>query len=340
MEAIQSPRACFSHAELRKAAVVMDPLGLPSVHAGNFAYVFQLRLADGTVIAARCFARFLGDRQRRYNLMSRYVGDQCPRWLTGFAYEPRGIRVRDAWYPLLRMDWVNGVPLNRHVEQVLDDQGALKSLSVQWSELVSNLERHRIAHGDLQHGNVLVEQATGELRLVDYDAMWVPGFVNGAQAAELGHRNFQHPARSRSDFGPNLARFSALVVYTALRALAECPDLWERYDNGENLLFLARDFQQPSRSRLLAELLELPSPLPDLVRLLRWCCGIDLARIPALPSFAADPIAPRNAPSVDWLSDSQQFHGPSTPDRFRSRASQRPQTLLGRLRARLFGRRR
>jgi hypothetical protein len=340
MEAIQSPKACFSLADLRQAQPIIDPLGLPAVHAGNFAYVFKLRLATGTEIAARCFARFLGDRQRRYNTMSRYVGELCLRCLAGFAYEPRGIRVRGAWYPLLRMDWVNGIPLNRHVEQMVDDQAALRRLSVQWRQLVSNLERHRIAHGDLQHGNVLVEPATGGLRLVDYDAMWVPSFVNGLGAAELGHRNFQHPARSRSDFGPNLDRFSALVIYTAIRALAERSDLWERYDNGENLLFVAADFQEPSRSRLLTELLELPTPLPDLARLLRWCCGIDLARIPALPSFAADPIAPRNASSVDWLSDSQQFHGPSTPDRFRSRASQRPQTLLGRLRARLFGRRR
>ena len=198
MEAIQSPRACFPVGDLRRAAVVQDPLGLPAVHAGNFAYVFQLRLANGKVVAARCFARYLADRQRRYTLMSRYVSERCPRYLTGFSYEPRGIRVRDAWYPLLRMDWVEGLPLNRHVEQALEDQAALRRLSVQWRELVSNLERHGIAHGDLQHGNVLVEPATGQLRLVDYDAMWVPGFVNGLQAAELGHRNFQHPGRSRS----------------------------------------------------------------------------------------------------------------------------------------------
>jgi len=339
MEAIQSPRACFAPADLRAAAVVIDPLGLPAVHAGNFAYVFQLRLADGSVIAARCFARFQDDRQRRYHLMSRYVGEQCLHCLTGFAYEGRGIRVRDAWYPLLRMDWVKGVPLNRHVEQLLDDQTALRRLAVQWKELVSNLERHRIAHGDLQHGNVLVDPATGELKLVDYDAMWVPTLTNGFQAAELGHRNFQHPARSRSDFGPNLDRFSALVIYTALRALAERSDLWDRYDNGENLLFVARDFQQPSRSRLFAELLELPSPLPDLVRLLRWCCSIDLARIPALPSFTADGIASRETSAADWIRDSQKFHGPSTPDRFRPRAGRREPALLEWLRDRLLGRR-
>jgi hypothetical protein len=337
MEAIQSPRACFSVAELRRAEAVVGPLGLPAVHAGNFAYVFKLHLPNGAVVAARCFARFLNDRQRRYSLMARYLEEQCLGCFTNFAYEPRGIRVRDAWYPILRMDWVDGVPLNRHVEKVVDDQAGLERLSLQWRELVANLERHHIAHGDLQHGNVLVEPSSGRLRLVDYDAMWVPSFLNGLDAAELGHRNYQHPSRSRSDFGPNLDRFSALVIYTALRALAERPDMWERYDNGENLLFVARDFQQPSRSPLFAELLELPTPLPDLARLLSWCCGIDLARVPTLPAFGADPtsIAPSQA---EWMSDGQWSRRvPSTRDRFRSRAGLRQQTLLDRIRSRFFG---
>jgi hypothetical protein len=127
------------------------------------------------------------------------------------------------------------------------------------------------------------------------------------------------------------------VIYTALRALAERPDMWERYDNGENLLFVARDFQQPSRSPLFAELLELPTPLPDLARLLSWCCGIDLARVPTLPAFGADPtsIAPSQA---EWMSDGQWSRRvPSTRDRFRSRAGLRQQTLLDRIRSRFFG---
>ena len=339
MEAIQSPQACFAVADLRKAQPVIGPLGLPIVYAGNFAYVFKLRLASGTVIAARSFARFLSDRQRRYSLMSRYLGDLRRPYLAGFAYEARGIRVRNAWYPILRMDWVDGIPLNRHVEKVVDDQAALRSLAVQWRELVSDLEHYQIAHGDLQHGNVLVEPDTGMMRLVDYDAMWVPSYLDALSAAELGHRNFQHPARSRSDFGPTLDRFSALVIYTALRALAERPDMWERYDTAENLLFVATDFQDPTRSRLLAELRELPAPLPDLARLLTWCCGTGLSRIPTLPTFSTDPIqvAPNGSPTAEWLNDSQGLRGPSTPDRFRSPARRGPQTLLDRLRERLFG---
>ena len=39
--------------------------------------------------------------------------------------------------------------------------------------MTADLERHGIAHGDLQHGNLLVA-ADGTFRLVDYDGMYVP----------------------------------------------------------------------------------------------------------------------------------------------------------------------
>src|SRR5262249_22123259 len=50
-------------------------------------------------------------------------------------------------------------------------------------------------------------------------------------------------------------RFSHLVIYTALRALAAGGrPLWERYDNGENLLFREQDFRDPAGSALFREL--------------------------------------------------------------------------------------
>jgi pimeloyl-ACP methyl ester carboxylesterase len=54
-------------------------------------------------------------------------------------------------------------------------------------------------------------------------------------------------------------RFSHLLIYTALRCLSiGGEELWQRYDNQENLLFREEDFLHPSKSRLLHELWELP----------------------------------------------------------------------------------
>ena len=35
-------------------------------------------------------------------------------------------------------------------------------------------------------------------------------------STEIGHRAYQHPRRSTTDYGPYLDRFSALVIYLSL----------------------------------------------------------------------------------------------------------------------------
>src|SRR2546430_4647189 len=61
----------------------------------------------------------------------------------------------------------------------------------------TTLFRSQVAHGDLQHGNILVRG--GSIQLVDYDGMWVPA-LKGRHATEIGHRAYQHPERSEQDY--------------------------------------------------------------------------------------------------------------------------------------------
>ena len=82
---------------------------------------------------------------------------------------------------------------------------------------MSELRAANIAHGDLQHGNVVV--VGDQLRLLDYDGMFVPALAN-KQSNECGHRNYQLPKRSRWDYGPHLDHFSAWVIYVSLVAVA------------------------------------------------------------------------------------------------------------------------
>src|SRR5437667_53761 len=92
----------------------------------------------------------------------------------------------------------------------------LEALRAKWVTLVRHLEAAQVAHGDLQHGNILVRG--GSIQLVDYDGMWVPA-LRGRKATELGHRAYQHPERSEQDYGQEIDRFSALVIYLSLPAL-------------------------------------------------------------------------------------------------------------------------
>lgn len=250
-EAIQNPAHAFSDAELRTARPEVTSLGLPRPITGNFASVYRVH-CGARDWAVRCFWREYADMQSRYAAISSYLQAQGLPYTVGFEYLPRGIQIRGQWYPILKMEWVEGILLNDCVEKNLHDAAALRDLARRWRDMVRSLEVAGIAHGDLQHGNVLV--VGNELKLVDYDAMFVPA-LGGTGSHELGHQNYQHPARSAQDFGPWLDRFSAGVVYLSLLALAQESSLWHEHNAGDEcLLFRRADFSAPDTSPLFARL--------------------------------------------------------------------------------------
>ena len=284
-EALQHPEDAFADEELQRATPRTGPLGLPRPATGAFAAVFPMTTPEGRRLAAKCFLAEAPDQQKRYRAVADHLTEAELPYTVGFDYQPEGIRVNGAAFPLLKMDWAEGAPLNRYAEEHLDDPGALNALAEAWAEMLAALEDAGVAHGDLQHGNALVAEGAGEgppkLRLVDYATTFVPA-LDGKKSAEVGHRNYQHPDRTEEDFGPHLDRFPGLAVYVALRALARRPALWSTYDTGENLLFRAADFYDPGASPLFAELDEIDA-LTGEVHALRTACH----RAPeALPPLA------------------------------------------------------
>src|SRR5260370_30145657 len=98
------------------------------------------------------------------------------------------------------MEWITAKQLIPWIETRLADRAALARLAEGFAALVASLEAAGIAHGDLQHGNLLVT-ARGDLKLIDYDGMYVPALRN-SPAMELGQPNYQHPRRAAGDYGP------------------------------------------------------------------------------------------------------------------------------------------
>src|SRR5438552_16660415 len=149
------------------------------------------------------------------------------------------------------MAWVEGQHLDRHVESLLGEPAELAALRARFRRLVQEVEGAKFAHGDLQHGNILVRGK--DLLLIDYDGMWVPALI-GRQATEIWNRAYQQPKRSMTDYGPYLDRFSALVIYLSLRALEIDRKLWDQYYTGDNLLFVREDFNEPGKTPIWGEL--------------------------------------------------------------------------------------
>jgi hypothetical protein len=224
--------------------------------------------------------------------------------------------VRGQWYPILKMEWVQGEPLSAFIERHLGNRSTLLSLARRWVEMVEALRGASIAHGDLQHGNVLVT-SDGQLRLVDYDGMYVPA-LSGEGSHEVGHPNYQHPSRTEADFGPHLDNFSAWVIYVSLVALAVDPWLWQRFDGGDDcLLFRRRDFEQPEASDVLRALeRHHDEQIRSAIALFKPLLYLGPRDVPSLDGQIAPPGFSGNqmsGPGSSWIDDHVKPGGASAP---------------------------
>ncbi len=315
-EAVQSPPSAFTSSELRSGTPVANKLGMPRPICGTFASVYEL-VSGRRRWAVKCFLRNIPDLHQRYAKISDHL--KKSRWLKYFAtfeYQDKGIRVLGKPFPLVKMEWVEGHPLNTFIEQNLSRQHVLAKLKKTWVKLLADLRSAHIAHGDLQHGNVLV-RPNGDLRLIDYDGMWVPALA-GEKSNETGHPDYQDPGRTQKDVRAGIDEFSDTVIQIAICALVRERSLWDKYNNGDNLLFRRRDFLDPGSSPLIADLQALGDPefTEKLEFVLNAC-----ARRSKAPG--KKPVAPRAAAPAAWLSDYVEDY-PARPESVSSHQSSQP----------------
>ncbi len=287
--AVQNPGSCFTDPALAGATAEFNPiLGIPLSYCGNFAIVFKLVAPSGEAWAVKCFIREVTDHQTRYAHISRHLEQSRKRFAVQFDYQEHGILIGGVPHPLVKMAWVEGHTLNEFLRDHAGSANTLDQLSQLWLRLAGEMRDAKMAHGDLQHGNVLLVpgKTAGAmvLRLVDYDGMWVPE-LEGRPPGERGHAHYQHPERLKAGgYSSEIDRFAHLVIYTSLRSLAAGGKaLWDRHDNGENLLFREADFARPEKSKLLPQLLALPDAnAATLAGHLICASQSPLARVPLL----------------------------------------------------------
>ena len=334
-EAIQCPAVCFAHPLLRTTLPAVDRLGMPLVTSGQFAYVYKLKSMNGAGdFAVRCFRGYLGDRDQRYRAIQEHLRSSPISYLSHFTYAPEGILVGGNRFPILFMNWIDGPTLDLYIREMLHRPDVLQHLSDEWLRLVNALRAAGIAHGDLQHGNIIVEH--GQLRLVDHDGMFVTRMA-GWPASEVGHQHYQHPQRTAQHFDANLDNFSSLVIYLSLLSLAERPDLWQEHHD-ENLLFTKADFVDPASSSLFSKIRELGPEHRRLADVLAGAATAQPTEVPylldlvktksALPAWMSAPadldattktreVIPAELPTerrnVRWIPWQEKSRGPSLP---------------------------
>ena len=279
--ALQHPARCLTPAGLRNCETESDLWGLPRVRSGGFALTYKLSDGESTW-ALRCFHKHVPDREERYQSINQYIQRARLDYLETIQYIPQGITIKGATFPITYMKWVEGETLETYVIRHLDKPAVLKNLAEKFLQLVVDLEKHKITHGDLSHHNIMVRN--DRLVLVDYDGMNVPE-MKQKLSCEIGNPHFQHPARDESIFDLTTDRFSSIVIYLAIKALSIDAKIWFNYETGgEGLLFRRADFEYPYQSPLLQEM-ETIAALNRDVRQFRQICLSDVRQVPRLEDF-------------------------------------------------------
>jgi len=265
--------------------------GTPLARSGTFALTFKVS-GQGRDYAFRCFQRERPGMHERYAAIHRALSAGPLPYFVDFAYLDPGIVIDGQGYPAIRMDWAQGQALGAFVEASLGRPDGLRAVQQQLRGLALAMEGAGIAHGDVQLNNLLVGPS-GELKVVDYDGMFVPQ-LRPMGALESGHRNFQHPQRERlGPFDATLDRFSFAVLHAGLSALVENPSLWAILKaDPESLLLRAGDFADPASSSAFSVLCGLPGSGP----MFRWLRQVSTAPYQQVPSFS-DFLAGRNIPT-------------------------------------------
>src|SRR5262249_2627572 len=103
---IQDPGRCFRDPELAAGrTVAADLLRLPLTWSGNFANVYKIE-CPGQTWAVKCFTRQVEGLEGRYAAISRHLERHRRKFAVEFRFLEQGIRVKGAWFPVLKMRWV------------------------------------------------------------------------------------------------------------------------------------------------------------------------------------------------------------------------------------------
>ncbi|WP_426571342.1 hypothetical protein [Aquihabitans sp. McL0605] len=238
--------------QLAATDIRTDTFDLPQALSGANAVVFEATSGEGRW-AVKCFIQPGLERAVRYQAIASTLDRLGARWSRSVELQPHGIRLPSGEWPLLKMEWADGDDLLEWLRSNLWDQARVAAVAARFATVVSELEAVGIAHGDLQHGNILVTE-DDELVLVDYDGMYVPALA-AAGPCESGHPAYQPPGRS-AVWGPTIDRYSAWIIYGSLVAVAWDPSLLFGPDGAgdDRLLLGERDHVDLTSSPIIESL--------------------------------------------------------------------------------------
>lgn len=245
-----------------------DKRGRLVAYTGGFSVVYPFEY-NNEVWAFRCWHADLGNLRGHFLTLSSALSKLNLPYFCSFTYVDEGIVVEGKKYPTTRMKWIDGKNLKEYICIHKNDKNKLKNLANNFVKMITTLHKYHISHGDLQHGNILIDD-NDNLFLIDYDSVYVPELQGEADIIK-GLKGYQHPKR-----GDNLLAnekvdyFSELIIYLSILAIAEKSSLVEKYqvEDSEQLLFSFEDFKDLENSQVYVDLMQLGGLFSILLKIL------------------------------------------------------------------------
>ncbi len=255
--------------ELKGAKPRLNTNGSPFAFAGGFNMVFQL-VHNAKKWAFRVWHVPMGENKDRYVAISKYLTNSKLPYFADFIYDENGLLVNGELTDTIRMEWLDGILLKDYIEKHLNDKAKLESLANDFLEMTKTLREAKISHGDLQEGNILLDDS-GKIRLVDYDSICIPE-IEGQKELVTGLKGYQHPSRFKNSKASLKADyFSELIIYISILGIASKPELWDKYQVKDTcyLLFTEADFENIDSSQIYSDLKGASSLIDSLLNILK-----------------------------------------------------------------------
>lgn len=250
---VQSP-SLIKDSLISRGKLILSPTGKPQFYSGGFTVVFPV-LVEKEKWAFRCWHTELGAVRKRFKLISEYINQLQSPYFCDFFYNEEGIVVEGKIFPTSRMRWIEGTTINQYLQDNRYKKDVLLQLANRFVQMIDYLHSQKIAHGDLQHGNILIQD--NEIKLVDYDSLFCPG-MEGMSDIITGKADFQHPNRKNAkEASYKVDYFSELVIYLSILAIAEQPELVTDFSLEDSLLFQASDWSNFANSTIYKRLVNL-----------------------------------------------------------------------------------
>ena len=241
IQSIQVPQL-IKDEQINKGTPMLDSRGRPMHYTGGFAVVFPF-MVNGSKWAFRCWSADIGNVEKRLYTLSKELKHLQLPYFCDFSYETKGIVVGGKVYPTTRMQWIDGKTIKDYICENRNNRTKIRKLADDFLKMCETLHKYKIAHGDLQHGNILVD-TFGQIYLIDYDSVYLPALHN-ADDIITGLPDYQHPRRKDNKVASEkLDYFSELVIYLSILSIAENPSLVDKYQvkDADRMLFSKEDY--------------------------------------------------------------------------------------------------